>query len=169
MSTSALQHWQEVFGYAYSLTCDRAHAEDLCQEAYLRLFGMKRLRDGAGSLLPLLLTIVRNLVCTEARSPAAISLDDVEGAVELVDASTPTPSETALLNESREEVRAALAQLSSSWRAVLYLRDGLGLSYREISAVEGGSEDTVRVTLHRARQRLRVILSRTENVERKTQ
>ncbi|MFQ5654406.1 MAG: RNA polymerase sigma factor, partial [Planctomycetota bacterium] len=62
----------------------------------------------------------------------------------------------------REEiatVEAALAQLSPLWRAILYLRDGLGLSYREVAEVLDRSEDVVRVTLHRARLRIRAALT----------
>ena len=38
----AMRLWPQVFGFAMSLGGGRHRAEDLCQEAFLRLFEMKR-------------------------------------------------------------------------------------------------------------------------------
>ena len=66
-------------------------------------------------------------------------------------------------------MRAALERLSPLWRSVLFLRDGLGFSYTEVAGVTGRSEDTIRVTLHRARRRIRALLEGGEGQERRAQ
>ncbi|MCA8961441.1 MAG: sigma-70 family RNA polymerase sigma factor [Planctomycetes bacterium] len=155
----AIQHWPRVFGFAVSLTRDRTQAEDLCQEAYLRLLNRPADLDRTRSVLPFLLTIVRNLFISEARRRRPVRLEatgDASGRdVEPVDERAEDPEVAAIRREESDGLHAALEQLPESWRAALYLKDGLGLSYREIGDVIDASTDTVRTMLHRARQRLR--------------
>jgi RNA polymerase sigma-70 factor, ECF subfamily len=166
----ALDLWPRVFGFARSLTGDGSRAEDLCQETYLRFFGMKRPVDRSRSILPLLLTIVRNLVRDEARRPQPESLEIAAmGGKSPAAPADRNPAGSAARREERDNLRDALSRLSPLWRSVLYLRDGLGFSYREIAGVVERTEDTVRVTLHRARQRMRELLKGSATTERRAQ
>ena len=151
----ALEHWEEVWGFAYTLTGNRTRADDLSQEAYARFLGIRRPVDTERSLRPLLFTIVRNLVRSEARRPGLDSLDLALEHENTPASPAPDPVQQAVVKEERDVVRKALSRLSPFWRATLYLRDGVGLSYREIAAVLDRTEDTIRVTLHRARSRIR--------------
>ena len=157
----SLEHWSEVWGFAYTLTADPSRSDDLCQEAYCRLLTMRRPVDTDRSLRPLLFTIVRNLVRSEARRPRCDSLDvAVEAGMALpADERSSDPERAATVDEENAVVREALAELDPVWSAVLYLRDGIGLSYAEIANVVDRTTDTVRVTLHRARARIRERLS----------
>ncbi len=157
LAHDALDHWPKVFGFAQSLTKDRSKAEDFCQEAFLRLLDRVDSIDMTRSVLPLLLTIVRNLVVSDARRHRPESWDasihpDPE------DARAVDPAVEAERRESAMSVRVALGRLPDNWRAALYLKDGLGLSYAEIAEIIDVSVDTVRTMLHRARQRLRQLL-----------
>jgi RNA polymerase sigma-70 factor, ECF subfamily len=147
----ALPHWPAAFGLALQMTGRRADAEDLAQEAFLRLARQSGGIDGSRSLRGLVLKIVRNLVIDRARRAGAHELETGE----LPDFGARAPAESAALGEERLVLRAALDDLSPRWRGVLYLRDGLDLSYREIGEILGITEDVVRVTLHRARKRIR--------------
>jgi len=158
----ALAHWPAAYGLAQVLVRDRSLAEDICQEAFLRLADQRRRITDPGRVKPLLMTIVRNLAASEARRPAAASLDrrtETDGP--LADPGSPDPSRDAAGRETRRQVREVLDRLDPFWRLVLYLRDGLDLSYAEIAETAGRSEDVVRVTLHRARRRVREALERT--------
>ena len=158
----ALRHWPKLFGFAYALTKDRGRAEDHCQEAIVRLSSSDRPVDRSRPLLPLLFRVVRNLVIDEARRPETESIDGIDEHGEpyrIEPADEQDPIREVLRSEQIRGVRSALDRLPASWRAVLYLRDGLDLPYREIAEVEGTTEDVVRVTLHRARQRIRVLLT----------
>jgi RNA polymerase sigma-70 factor (ECF subfamily) len=153
-----------------SLVRDRHRAEDLCQETYLRFFRMQRPIDQSRPLLPLLLSILRNLVVSESRRPSTASLDDREGGnPHLADDAGETPLKEAIRREETASVEAALERLSPDWRSVLYLRDGLGFSYGEIAETLGRSADSVRVTLHRARRRVRELLQGKDLDERRVQ
>jgi RNA polymerase sigma-70 factor (ECF subfamily) len=163
MRRSVLQLWPKVHAFGLALVRDPHQAEDLCQEAYLRFFGMKRTVDLSRPLLPLLLTILKNLAATASHRAEALPLDEEQAGADS------SPLSRAVQREEKDAVRDALDRLSPDWRAVLYLRDGLGFSYREISGVVEHSEDYVRVTLHRARQKMRELLKNHDLDERRVQ
>ena len=154
---TALDLWPPLFGFAVQLVRDRARAEDLCQEAYLRLFGMDRDVDASRPLRPLLFCIVRNLVRSELRRERGAPFDDVIVPDSVDDASV---DPLTLVGSAEESARvdAALSRMPATWRAALYLRDGLDLSYAEVADILDKTEDVIRVTLHRARLRVRVML-----------
>jgi RNA polymerase sigma-70 factor (ECF subfamily) len=59
----------------------------------------------------------------------------------------------------REQVRAAIQQLSEEFRAIILLREYGELSYQEIATVLGCPAGTVMSRLGRARSKLRSLLS----------
>jgi RNA polymerase sigma-70 factor (ECF subfamily) len=69
------------------------------------------------------------------------------------------PDEILLSRESREALESALGQLPATQRAVFELREVDGRSTEEVAQILGLPEGTVRVYLHRARLRLRALLS----------
>jgi RNA polymerase sigma-70 factor, ECF subfamily len=72
------------------------------------------------------------------------------------------PESAAQEAETMERFRVALAELPPGQREVFCLRHFSGMSYDEIATETGLSVDTVGVTLHRARGRLRESLVTTE-------
>ncbi|MFN0056978.1 MAG: RNA polymerase sigma factor [Planctomycetota bacterium] len=156
---AALDHWPRLHGFAAAITKDSTRADDLCQTAYLRLLERANTIDFDRPVLPLLLTIVQREAASEARRarPQPLPADDGERGTALVADSGGEPSELAEIAERRVDIRTALETLPDSWRAALYLKDGLGCSYREIGEVIDASSDTVRTMLHRARRRLRAL------------
>ena len=153
----ALEHWPESFAFALALCRDRDEAEDLCQEAFLRLWAMDRPVDDERPLRPLLFTIVKNQFRTRARRQRPDVFSDVEE-VDGVTEETDGPLARAERSERHALVEEALGKMNPLWRAALYLADGLGLSYAEIAEILDRTEDVIRVTLHRARLRVRVML-----------
>lgn len=170
MQKSALKLWPKVFAYGLSLVRDRDHAEDLCQETYLRFFSMKRPVDSTRPLLPLLLVIIRNLVATEARHSKHWAIDN-EGVADgdQLDSHESPAWKKAAEEEERTAVQQALDRLSPDWRSALFLKDGLGFSYKEIGDVIKRSEDSVRTLLHRARNKVRELLKSHGTDERRAQ
>ena len=71
----------------------------------------------------------------------------------------PTPEEHVLAGERREQLQAALAQLPERQRLVFMLSHFEGRTSREVSAMTGLNESTVRVHLFRAIRRLRALLA----------
>lgn len=71
----------------------------------------------------------------------------------------PSPEAQLLQNERRQRLREALVQLPERQRLVFVLSHFEGRTSREVSAVTGLNESTVRVHLFRAIRRLRALLA----------
>lgn len=71
----------------------------------------------------------------------------------------PSPEEQLLAGERRQQLHAALAQLPERQRMVFIQSHFEGRTSREVSAMTGLNESTVRVHLFRAIRRLRALLA----------
>lgn len=145
-------HKGAVFGYLYRMSGSAQEAEELTQETfYQALLSLHRFR-GDGPVLTWLLRIARNTYLKRLRrrqreTPIAFVDDLISGT-----ASGPEPGLIRL--DEQEAVRAALSRLPEQYRTVLVLREVQGLSHAQIGLILEKSEPTVRVLVHRARQRL---------------
>lgn len=151
-----------LFNLAYRLTQERGEAEQIVQESFIRALGaLPRVRTDQ-PLKPWLLRITLNLCRTlhARRRPLTFSelTDDDSEPFELTDES-PLPHDWAELQETRELVRRAMADLSPAYRAVLTLRYNEDLSYEEIAGVLELPLNTVRTHLFRAKEQLRLRLA----------
>ena len=70
----------------------------------------------------------------------------------------PSPEDQVLARERRQKLAAALARLPERQRSVFMLSHYEGCTSREVSALTGLNESTVRVHLFRAIRRLRALL-----------
>jgi len=73
--------------------------------------------------------------------------------------SGPSPEESLLARERRQQIADALARLPERQRAVFVLSHVEGCTSREVSALTGLNESTVRVHLFRAIRKLRTLLT----------
>src|SRR5512134_2573649 len=73
--------------------------------------------------------------------------------------SGPSPEDQVLSRERRQKLAAALARLPERQRSVFMLSHYEGCTSREVSALTGLNESTVRVHLFRAIRKLRVLLA----------
>ena len=148
--------------------CDRATAEDLCQETFLRIHGGLAAFDGQrfGGWIA---TIATNVAISELRRRRAqkrgqrtLSLDaPIAGSDDLYldpAGSEPAPSAGASDREFAARVREAVRQLPEEFRVPVVLRDLDGLSYEEIAAATGVPPGTVRSRIHRGRLLLQQML-----------
>lgn len=71
-----------------------------------------------------------------------------------------TPEELLGREETRRQVRAAVALLPESYRTVILLRDFEELDGQETAGLLGITTNSMKVRLHRARQALRELLDR---------
>ncbi|MEZ5318489.1 MAG: sigma-70 family RNA polymerase sigma factor [Vicinamibacterales bacterium] len=78
---------------------------------------------------------------------------------EYLPARGPSPEDLVLADERRRRLTTALAELPERQRLVFMLSHFEGRSSREVSAMTGLNESTVRVHLFRAIRRLRAILA----------
>ncbi len=153
------QHSARVYRLAYRLTGNRADAEDLTQEVFVRVF---RSLDTytPGTFEGWLHRITTNLFLDQARRKARIRFDALADESESrIPGRVPAPDHQVLDGLFDSDVEAALAGLSPEFRAAVVLCDVEGLSYEEIGAVLGLKLGTVRSRIHRGRTLLRKALA----------
>ncbi len=146
------------------LGCGPEEAQDVAQEAFLRVWRERsRFKPRAAFstwLFTVVLNLCRNRLRTLRRRPAlvALSSDDSESCLELPASTSDDPYARARGSEMERRVRRALAALPENQRAAILLRRFEDMSYREISAVLGVSESAVESLLVRARRSLEAAL-----------
>jgi len=149
------RHSDRVYRLAYRLTGNRADAEDLTQEVFVRVF---RSLDTytPGTFEGWLHRITTNLFLDQARRRQRIRFDALsdERAARLRSAS-PEPHIAVADHTFDDDVERALASLPPDFRAAVVLCDVEGLSYEEISEILGAKLGTVRSRIHRGRAMLR--------------
>lgn len=156
----------------HAIECDRATAEDLCQEVFLRVHQALPAFDGSARFPAWIHTIATNLAITEYRRRRAqkrrqptVSLDAIGNEGQRLDPAgrERDPTAQAADGEFAERVRACIRELPDEFRDAVVLRDLEDLSYEEIAAVLGLPAGTVRSRIHRGRcllqQQLREFLS----------
>ena len=159
------QHQHRVYTFAYYYLGNREDAEDVTQEVLIRLWERGQQVEGEG--LPAWITQVTRNACLDAlrkRQSARIlgGAGDDEEMLARVPGADPDPEQLAEVAELRQRLDQALALLPELQRSILILREVQGRDYEEISATLGLPLNTMKVYLHRGRQRLREILKMSQ-------
>ena len=152
MAALSARHLDAVFACACRILGDRAEAEDVAQETFVRL--LRKAADwqpGGPALRSWLLRVATNLCIDRRRSRTRLvpMPDDIEDL---------PAREGARLDDDlaiRRAVRRAMDGLPRRQRAALVLVHFHGLSGREAAGTLGTSEEALESLLSRARRRLR--------------
>ena len=152
----AMPLMNQLFGAALGMTRNRADAEDLVQETYLKAYQKFHQYKPGTNIKAWLYRILTNTYITSyrkaQRSPKRASSDTVED-WQLADAAS--HSEVGLKSAEVE----ALDSLSEEHRMVVLMADVEGMSYKEIAEELGVPMGTVMSRLNRARKNLRSALA----------
>jgi len=159
------RYGRAVYSLALRIVCDGATAEEVTQEAFVRLWRAAATFDPAkGTVHIWLLRITHNLALNQirrqmSRPQAATSFDwDVDGALLAETDASADPPTVASLRERSELVRRALAQLSEAQRQAIALAFFGGLSQSEVADALGEPLGTVKSRIRVGMQRLRELL-----------
>lgn len=159
-----------IFSYSWLMCGQREDAEEVAQEALLRVFEkFSELRDPE-RVRPWVFRIAKNACLTKRRrslfAPASgqeVSLDSLmpardgrDGSIRLEIADwSRLPEDQVLRDEMHQELRNAIRDLPELYRPVILLRDMEELSTEETAQILDVTEDVVKTRLHRARLMLR--------------
>jgi len=147
------RHKDAVVTYLARLTADRDRAEDLAQEAFLRLFRAAADYVEQGFLRAFLFRIATNLVRSEERRAQRLRL--LMPFFPRQEHAEPAAASGLLRRELHREVGAALAKLALRYRVPLVLHEIEGWTYVDIAQELGCREGTVKSRVHRGRQQLK--------------
>lgn len=147
-----------LVGYLTRLTGSPEQAEDLAQEAFLRLYQNARQYDEQGRLKGYLYTIAGNLLRSQERRRRLwntvlpfLAPPTTSNGFHLEEAAG---ERRVLQRELGRELARAVAELPLHYRVPLVLFEIEEWSYDDIAAHVGCRPGTVKSRLHRARQRL---------------
>jgi RNA polymerase sigma-70 factor, ECF subfamily len=146
-----------VYNYVLRLVGDRALAEDLTQEVFLRVYqGLPRFSLRC-RFTTWLFQVTKNRVLDELRASerrprAVVALEDVPP-LEFLDA----PFERV---EAMDAVWRAVEELNVDLKMALLLRDVVGLSYTEIADSLEITLATVKWRIYKAREEVQLALER---------
>jgi RNA polymerase sigma-70 factor (ECF subfamily) len=139
------------------MTSSRETAEDISQEAFLRMAQMADIFRGDDDARRWTFTVARNLCLDFLRKSSGHNEVPLEKISE-PQSSNPNPSISAMEGEWDLLIKRAVLNLSPDLREILILRAYENMSYDEISKITGCPVGTVKSRLARARDILRKTL-----------
>ena len=163
------KYQNEVFSFACYLTKNRGEAEDLFQEAWLRIIKNLPEKVNMQRIKAWIFTVVINLYRDDLRKKRIRSLflfqksrahETGEAFPFVEDKSWPDPSNEANQIEMGKDINQALALLPDRQRRVFVLKEIAGFRQAEISDILGVPVGTVKSLMYRAVKRLRQELSK---------
>lgn len=163
------RHTRALMNFFYKMCHDRALAEDLTQDTFLKLLRSRSKYRPEASFKTFLYTVAKNLWIDRHRSqkaaPKTVSAEiraQEDGATlgELVEAVTDSPVQRLADREAADLVRRALLDLPEAQRLVFVMAEAQGLRYREISQILEIPVGTVKSRMNAAVTTLRGLLGR---------
>jgi RNA polymerase sigma-70 factor, ECF subfamily len=162
-NTGGIEYISSLYSYAMVLTRNRAEAEDLVQETYVRAIGAMGNLRGDSNVKSWLFTILRNVWLNQLRkrrtTPEMVAIDVEENAGNAVVETSRDPHAVYVSKVEQQQVREAIQQLPTDFREIILLREYEELSYQEIASILDCPPGTVMSRLARARSKLRKLLS----------
>ncbi len=148
-----------LFGLLLRILHDRAEAEDVLQEVFLRVWQRAAdFDDMRGRVFTWLVTIARSRAIDRLRAVQSRARVAEEAAHENVSTNTTNAMTDAIAAEQREVVKQALAEIPEEQRRALVLAYFEGLTQSEIAARTGEPLGTVKTRTRAGLTRLRAIL-----------
>jgi RNA polymerase sigma-70 factor (ECF subfamily) len=161
----AMPLFAKLYNFAHWLTQDRAAAEDLVQETYMKaLRGFSSFQQGT-NFRAWIYKILRNTFLTTQtglKAWATVSIDsdgDEDGGAPVEPAASDTPESVLLARAQHETIQNALEKLPVKFREIVLLCDLEEMSYQEIGETLGIPIGTVMSRLSRARKAMRALLT----------
>ena len=163
------KHWKRAFWTAYDVLYDHDRAQDVAQEAFVKVHRALQSYDLGRDFASWLYRIVLNLAIDHKRRrdrDRSIPTDKVEEVMDARKVMVEDEEKAATI----ERVETVLKGLPDKYRIPLTLKDIDGLSVEEVAEVLDVSYSTVRWRLHKARtlfrERWRRLLQREERDNR---
>ena len=174
------RHQSPLYNFAYRQMGVQAVAEDVVQDAFVRVVQNAAEFKHEARFTTWLYTITRNLCIDQMRKRALrkhASLDDAKGGARGEEGDGPTLGEQtadtrasvereATGTELKERIAKAVDLLPDDQREVFLMREVANLPFKEIAEVTGVPENTVKSRMRYALERLQQALSEYEEYAR---
>ncbi|MBI3267778.1 MAG: sigma-70 family RNA polymerase sigma factor [Planctomycetes bacterium] len=145
------RYQQRVFWTAKNVVNSRDVAQDITQDAFLRIHQAIHSIDANRKFFPYLYQVVVNLCIDHLRKEGGAKKVSVEE-IDDIGHRGPGPADHAETRELKDHVHSVLARLPAKYRMVMTLRDIQGYTCEEISDMLKINSATLRWRLHMARK-----------------
>lgn len=156
------QYQHRLLRYLLHLTGNRAVAEDLFQEVWVRVLEKGHLYDGRNRFVTWLMSIGHNVAIDYLRKRNPASLDEMQdpedGAPFEPQATGPSPFDEAAARQQQDILSEALEHVSPLFREVLVLRFQEQMKLEEIAKLIRIPVATVKTRIYRGVNALRPLL-----------
>ena len=161
-----------IFSLVYRMVRDRALAEDLSQETFIKALNAIDSYRPEYKFSSWIFKIANNAAIDQIRrreldtlsldgSPHATTPDEIEATALQVSARGLSPLEALESSELGGQIEQAIGRLRPEYRSCILLRHVEGLAYEEIAELLDLPLGTVKTYIHRARNELRDLLAHT--------
>ena len=162
----------KIVNFIYRSTGDFQRAEELAQEAFMRVFRNGKNYDERYRFSTWIYTIAKNLATNElrdrSRNPDSFHIREADWptdgtfVAELVSSNTKEPHRILTDQEMKQQLAEAIARLEPDQRMALVMKEYDGMTYGQIAEVFETSPGTVKSWLHRSKRHLATLLKESE-------
>lgn len=147
---------RKLLGFANRFMQDMDEAKDIVQDIYIKLWKMREELDKYNSVEALAMRMTRNLCLDKIKLKKTVKINGII---------KEDSEEKNIANEKQEEIKIAVTRakyvinkLDEPQKTIMQLRDIEGYDYEEIAQILNMNINTIRVSLSRARKKVREIL-----------
>ena len=153
---------RKLYCIAYKLLENAADAEDLVQEAYLKMWDKREGLSVISNPEAFSVILVKNM-CFDLLRSGKYTLN--RQSVELNEVNYVSQADDFEVRDEARQVRDIISHLPEQQQRIVTLRDVKGCSFEEIEHVTGLNATNVRVLLSRARKKIREEFNKWCNYE----
>lgn len=161
------RYYKQIYGFVYRNNQRKEIAEDIVQEAFLRVYRSRKSYNPTAKFAVWLYRIVRNLCIDEsrrywnrnvARETESTLTEDQQSPIDLL--ASEEKDVRLRMDEANDlnTIKEAVNQLSPEQREVIILNKFQGLSYQEIAEIIDSNTESVKQKAYRAHLKLREML-----------
>jgi RNA polymerase sigma factor (sigma-70 family) len=144
---------KRIFNFLARMTMDRALAEDLTQNVFLRIIKYRNSFKQGANFQPWIYQVARNIFSDHYQAHKNRFSDFVD--VEKVHDHMADSDETQLIDEREKLLHKSMAKLESDQRELLVLTRFQHMKYEEVALIMGTTVANIKVKVHRAIGKLR--------------
>lgn len=148
-----------AISFAFSYVKDVHIAEDIVQECFVKIYINKSKYKPTFKFKTYLFTVIKNKCIDHIRKNNTRQTVNIDDVFEISDKNTP---EQQLLNTERSHIIInILNSLQNDFKTALYLYAVEEMSYQEIATVMQKTSAQIKITIYRARKKLKILYERT--------
>ena len=148
------RHHKNVYNYIVYRINNQYDAEELANDVFVKAMRSQKSYNPDFAMEAWLIGIAKNVVTDYLRKTKRrqfVPLDNIMGLI----SANKQPEEVVVFNEEVKELISAMTMLRDKERQILSMKFATGLKHRQIAEILGISESHVKVTAHRALNKLK--------------